>query len=251
MYKKTVLVSSVMLLCGVGSAWALDASGQRYAQMLASGGVSSMQRAAEEIYNQSLTDQELLDVTAETLARNYSTNSGETYIEAMSWLCKSLGNSGNGRYKDLLMDISKKAPNRKMSKYCSKGSGNLPNGAAQYVVGSVNLDRYKEGATPVAGAVKAAPAAVAKPAGSKADFSLVKVGMAMSEVVSLIGEPTATTQNVTGKAFQPFNFGGKGTMRMQALYKGVGRLILANTSAYASTYRVTEIVPDATETGYP
>ncbi len=216
--------------------------------MLASGGVSSMQRAAEEIFAQSLTDQELLDVAAEVLAQNYSKNTGETFVDSMSWLCKSLGNSGNGRYKELLADIAKHASAKKLVKYCDKAADGLPKGVAAYVAGSVNLDKYKEGGSAVASAAK--PAAKAA-SGGKADFSLIKEGMSMEEVASLIGEPTTTTSKMTGKAFRPFNFSGKDNVRMYALYKGVGRLVLSNTSAYTSTYRVIEIVPDPTETGFP
>ncbi len=249
MFKKTLLISVGLLLCVIGSVWALDASGQRYAQMLASGGVSSMQRAAEEIYNQHITDQELLDVAAEALSQNYTKNKGETYIDSMSWLCKAIGNSGNGRYKELLTNVSKNAGNSKLSKYCNKGADTLPAGGAGYQVGSVNLNLYKEGGAAVASATKAASAA--KSAGGKVDFGLVKEGMSMQEVVSLIGDPTATTSKMTGNAFRPFNFRGKDVMRMYALYKGVGRLVLSNTNAYNSTYRIIEIVPDTTETGFP
>ncbi len=53
--------------------------------MLASGGVSSVQRGAEEIYNQGISDQELLDVAAEVLAQNYNKNTtGETFVDSMS-----------------------------------------------------------------------------------------------------------------------------------------------------------------------
>ncbi|HTP39226.1 MAG TPA: hypothetical protein VMI92_06585 [Steroidobacteraceae bacterium] len=240
----------------VSTAYGMDASAQRYAQMLASGGVSSMQRAAEEIFNQSLTDQELLDVTAETLAEKFTTNTGETFVDTMAWLCKALGNSGNGRYKALLTDIGGKATQRKEKGYCKKGADNLPKGVAPYVVGSINLDNYKEGGSAYAGGgaakpAAAAPAAPARAPGAKADFSLVKEGMSMEEVYSTIGEPTATTSRMTGKAFRPFNFSGKDNVRQTALYKGVGRIVFSNSSAYTSTYRVIEIVPDPTETGFP
>lgn len=239
----------------VSSAYGMDASAQRYAQMLASGGVSSMQRAAEEIFEQSLTDQELLDVTAEALTQNYAKNSGETYADSMSWLCKALGNSGNGRYKSLLMEVTAKASNRKEKKYCDKAADNLPKGVAPYAAGSVDLERYKEGgAAYTGGGASKAPVAAARsvPApGAKADFSLVKEGMSMEEVYSLIGQPSATTSKMTGKAFRPFNFSGKDNVRQYALYKGVGRLVFSNSSAYTSTYRVIEIVPDPTETGFP
>jgi hypothetical protein len=239
-----------------GSVMAMDASAQRYAQMLASGGVSSMQRAAEEIFNQSLTDQELLDVMAETLAQKFGTNTGETYVDTMSWLCKALANSGNGRYKALLEEKGEKAANHKQKGYCKGGADKLPKGVAPYVVGSVDLERYKEGGAAYAGggagtAKAPAAAAPARAPGAKADFSLVKEGMSMEEVYSTIGEPTATSSHMTGKAFRPFNFSGKDNVRQTALYKGVGRIVFSNSSAYTSTYRVIEIVPDPTETGFP
>ena len=251
MFKKTLLISVCVMLGGAGRGWALDASGQRYAQMLASGGVTSMQRGAEEIFNQKLTDQELLDVAAEALVQNYTKNTkSETYADSMAWLCKALGNSGNGRYKELLTKVAKEAETKKLRSYCDKGADNLPKGVAAYQIGSVNLDKYKEVSAAATTAAKAAPA-TAKSPGGKADFSLVKEGMSMEEVVSLIGEPTATTSRMTGKAFRPFNFSGKDNVRMYALYKGVGRLVLSNTSAYTSTYRVIEVIADTTETGFP
>jgi hypothetical protein len=248
-------ITAALALLVTSGSWAFDASTQRYAQMLASGGVSSMQRSGEEIFNQGLTDQELLDVAAEALAQNYAKNTGETYVNAMSWLCKALGVSGNGRYRELLTDVSKKAANRKLAKYCDKGADSLPKGVAAYVAGSVDLDRYKEGGAAYGSASaqatpKPAPAAAAAPVG-KADFSLVKVGMTMAEAVTLIGEPTNTSSHVTGKAFRPFNFSGKGSVRSYALYKGVGRLVLSNDSAYSTSQRIVEIVPDPTETGFP
>ncbi len=80
----TPAIAGAMLLLA-GAASAMDESMQRYAQMLASGGVSSVQRGAEEIYNQGISDQELLDVAAEVLAQNYNKNTtGETFVDSMS-----------------------------------------------------------------------------------------------------------------------------------------------------------------------
>ncbi len=248
----TPAIAAAMLLLA-GAASAMDESMQRYAQMLASGGVSSVQRGAEEIVNQGISDQELLDVAAEVLAQNYNKNTtGETYVNSMAWVCRALGESGNGRYKALLDDVADKAGARKVKKHCTKGSRNLPSGAAPYAVGSVNLDNYKSGA--VAGsapATAAAPAAGAPTPSRDVDFSKIRTGMSMEEVESLIGPPTAMNSRMTGNAWRPFNFSGKDTVRSYALYKGVGRLVLSNTSAYSSGSRVIEIVNDPTETGYP
>jgi hypothetical protein len=253
-FKKTLLMGGLTCLVGV-NAWGLDEAGTRYVKMLANGGPSSIRSAAESIYNTANTDQDVLDAAAETLAQNYRKNpSSETYADAMAWLCRALGNSGNARYKAVVEDVANNAESRKLKKHCDRAAGDLPKaaGATPYVAGSFDLSKYKDGAagaTPVATAA-AAPAGAA-PAAAGKGFSIVKEGMSKEEVEALIGVPTAVTSHITGKAFRPFNFKGSDTHRTIALYKGVGRIIYSNSSAYTSTYRVVEIVNDSSESGYP
>jgi hypothetical protein len=132
----------------------------------------------------------------------------------------------------------------------------LPKGATDaFVPGSVNVDSYKDGGKgkPAVGA-KSAPAAAVKsaPASDKpVDFSLIKEGMSQQEVDSLIAPPTAQSNRMTGKQFQPFNFGAKDLQRLKYLYKGVGHIEFSMKSGYNGIYRVIAIVPDPNETGYP
>ncbi|HYM35219.1 MAG TPA: hypothetical protein VET48_07450 [Steroidobacteraceae bacterium] len=257
---KRLLVATCALvgIVACASTWALDESGQRYVKQLASGGPSSIHSAAESIFNTGVTDREVLDVAAETLAQGYHKNTDmEPYADAMAWVCRALGNSGNGRYKALLTQVSKDAPNKRLKKHCDKAAGSLPKGVEPYVVGSVNLANYKEGAQPVAqsqtpakpATSKAAPAAA--PTTAAKGFSQIKVGMSKEEVESLIGQPTATNSHITGKQFRPFNFKGADTYRIIALYKGVGRIVYSNKDAYTANYRVLEIMEDPSESGYP
>ena len=81
----------------------------------------------------------------------------------------------------------------------------------------------KPAATPVA-AVAPAPPPAAAPAPKKVDFGIIKEGMSQAEVDGLIGQPTAQTQHMTGKQWQPFNFGAHDLQRLYYLYKGVGRI---------------------------
>jgi hypothetical protein len=74
--------------------------------------------------------------------------------------------------------------------------------------------------------------------------------MSMDEVFAFIGQPTATTSRITGKAWAPFYHGGD-TARMFALYKGKGRIVFSNSSRYAPVWRVIDIVNDPSESGYP
>jgi hypothetical protein len=253
MFKQSLaaLGSLTFIFTCAPSAFALDEVGQRYVKLMANGGPTSIRSAAESIFNTGNTDQEVLDAAAETLAQNYKKNPGsETHADAAAWLCKALGNSGNGRYKALLTEVTEQAQGKKLRKHCDKAADNLPKGVAPYVVGSFNLAAYKEGAgAPAQAAAK--PAAGAAPATASKGFGVVKEGMSKEEVESLIGVPTAMSSHITGKQFKPFNFKGKDTHRVVALYKGVGRIVYSNSSAYSSTYTVLEIISDTSESGYP
>ena len=75
--------------------------------------------------------------------------------------------------------------------------------------------------------------------------------MSQPEVDGLIGQPTAQTQHMTGKQWQPFNFGAKDLQRLYYLYKGVGRIEFSMKSGYEGVFRVIKVTPDPAETGYP
>jgi hypothetical protein len=105
-------------------------------------------------------------------------------------------------------------------------------------------------AAPVAAAA-AAPAPEAAPAPKKVDFAIVKEGMSQAEVDGLIGPPTSQSTRMTGKQWQPFNFGAKDLQRLYYLYKGVGRIEFTMKSGYEGVYRVYKVTPDPGETGYP
>lgn len=242
-------LGSLAFLFNAAPSYALDEVGQRYVKMFANGGPTSIRQAAESIFNTGNREQEVLDAAAETLAQNFRKNPGsDTYADTYAWLCKALGNSGNGRYKALLTEVAQQGQNKRMRKHCDNAADNLPKGVEPYAVGSVDLSKYKDSAAP-------AQAAAAKPAAAggtaSKSFSIVKEGMSKEEVESLIGVPTAMSSHITGKQFKPFNFRGKDTHRVVALYKGVGRIVYSNSSQYSSTYTVMEIISDPNESGYP
>ena len=254
-------MSCVVLGCWAIAANAMDQSGERYAKMLASGGPGSIARAGEDIFSTAYSDPEVLDLAAQVLSEFYMKNPDtREYADATAWLCKALGNSGNSRYRPLLDQVTKADIHRRTRKYCEKAADNLPKGVSDpFQPGSVDVSRYKEGgpAYTAGGKVasvptKAAPAAAAAHTSSKkVDFSLVKEGMSMQEVDDILGPPTNQTTYMTGKQFQPFNFGAKDVQRTKYLYKGVGHIVFSLKSAYNGVYRVIEIVPDPNESGYP
>ncbi len=254
---KRLLIACAAVTCTTG-AWALDASGQRYTTMLASGGPGTISNAAQDIFNTNMKDPEVLDVAAQVLMdiAPKTLLSGE-FADAAAWLCKAIGISGNGRYRTVLDSVIDADINRKTRSHCKKAADLLPKGAADsFVPGSVNVDSYKDGgkSKPAAAAAKPAPAAAAKPAptsGKPVDFSLIKEGMSQQEVDELIAPPTNQSTRMTGKQFQPFNFGAKDLQRVKYLYKGVGHIEFSMKSGYNGVFRVIAIVPDPNESGYP
>lgn len=246
----------VLILSASTAGWALDAAGKRYVEQMANGGPSSIRSAAQSIYHTGLRDQEVLDAAAETLAQNYQKQtSSRTQTDAMAWLCKALGQSGNGRYKPLIKQVVDTTDARNIGKHCDAAHDDLPDGGAPYKVGSFDLSKYREGGGKAGAAVKPDTALLsreAKKARAEGEhpFTLVREGMSMQEVEDLVGSPTNTTGHITGKSFNPFYYGGD-TARMVALYKGLGRIVYSRKGRYSSVWRVMEIQQDAGETGYP
>jgi hypothetical protein len=202
------------------------------------------------------TNTEVLDVAAEVLLTRYQRAADRNSSDAMAWLCRALGGSGNNRYKAALDQVADSAENRKLRGHCEKASKGLAKGATNsYTAGTVDLEKLRN--APAPGAAPAAKAAAAKPAaapaagGKTVDFSLVREGMSSQEVIDILGPPTGQTQHMTGKQFRPFNFGARDLQRMYYLYKGVGRIEFSLKSAYEGVYRVIAISPDPAETGYP
>jgi hypothetical protein len=227
------------------------AASQRTIDMLVRGGPESQRQAAQDIYNGIERNPDVLDVLAEVLAQGYQ-RPGHMQVDATSWMCKALGASGQPRYRGLLRQIADTAAERKVRKYAQQSLEMLPQGQAEpYVPGTVDLGRMRD--LPAREEQPSRPPSE-YPGPAKTvehgDFTVVRHGMSMEEVVDLIGPPTATTSRVTGKAWAPFYYGGD-TARMFALYKGRGRIVFSNASRYAPVWRVIEVVEDPRESGYP
>ena len=82
--------------------------------------------------------------------------------------------------------------------------------------------------------------AAAVPIPADSPFAKIKLGMGMSEVYALIGQPTDTGHHITGKAFIPYYYGGD-THRSEAIYKGLGRVVFSPRHAFTQDMEVVEI----------
>jgi hypothetical protein len=284
---RTTIASALgagLLLAGSVSLAALDEAEKTYVDRLIKGGPGSIRSVAESIYHTGNSNTEVLDVAAEVLLEKYP-RAGEDHdaVDAMAWVCRALGRSGNSRYRPVMEKVENdKSVHRKLRGHCEKGAKALPKEVSNpYVAGTVNLELLRnppppppppvaaapakgkkkaKGAAPAAAAAPAVaaaaapaatPAAQAAPAARKVDFDIIKEGMSQAEVDGLIGPPTAQTQRMTGKQWQPFNFGARDLQRLYYLYKGVGRIEFSMKSGYEGVFRVIKVTPDPAETGYP
>lgn len=234
------------IIVGLSSAaFALDASEQRYVEMLSSGSMGSVKAASQDIFNTGEDNPAVLDHLAEVLLQNYA-NAPNGHIDALSWAAKALGKSRNPRYRDTLNTIASSNANKKLRKYASQALENLSSsGVPQYKRGSVAPVKSSGGRASTSSAQSRSATTTG------AGLSAVKIGMSMAEAYALAGEPTSSTGHVTGKAWIPFNFKGSDTLRQYSLYKGKGRIIFTNRSHYDRSWQVYEVQIDASEPGYP
>ncbi|NND68494.1 MAG: hypothetical protein HKN19_12980 [Halioglobus sp.] len=247
---RALFVVAILGLFSTAAVANIDVVDQRYIDQLSKGGLTSIKQAAQSIYNTGEMDTEVLDVAAEVLLSRYPT-AARNEIDTLAWVCRAIGNSRNSRYSATLREVSEGSADRKLRKYASQALSQVGDGGTQYRKGSVNLAALRSGSSSASSSsAAAAPAAAPASTGRGAGLESIKVGMSMQEVYGLVGQPTATTTHQTGKAWIPFNYGGKDLARTHLLYKGKGRVICSH-DAYSSVSRVQEVVIDPEETGYP
>ena len=100
--------------------------GSRYITMLRSGNLRSKTDAGKLIVREGVKDTAVLDVVEQELLKGYlASGDDRAAVEAMSWLCKALGASGNGKYRGSLQTVAQKAPHRKLQKYAEQSLGQL------------------------------------------------------------------------------------------------------------------------------
>jgi hypothetical protein len=287
MNKKAIALLLITCFCGSAFA-AMNDLDKGYVEQIIKGSWGTLRQVSENMYNTSYSNTEVLDVLAEVTLEKYpQTGADFSTVDSVAWMCRALGASGNNRYRPVLEKISDdKSVHRKLRAHCEKAAKQLPKGGTNsYVAGTVNLELLRnppppppppapeppakgkknaknaKPAAPAPAAAAAAAAPASAPAAANApspaaapttvDFSKIEVGMSQQQVNDLLGPPTAQTQRMTGKQWQPFNYGARDLQRMVYLYKGVGRIEFSLKSAYEGVFRVIAVTPNPAETGYP
>lgn len=79
-----------------------------------------MRWAARDLYLRG-SNEHSYDVAKKFLEENYKNKTDDSYlIDTMSFLCKTLGLSRNDKYKDILIEVANKTPNKKLAKYAER-----------------------------------------------------------------------------------------------------------------------------------
>lgn len=243
---RIMAICVLVVMLGSNVAYALSRVERSYIMRIVNGGASSVRDVASSVYSVQDVDIKVFDAIAEVLLRDYQKpNDQKTWVDAIAWMAKALSVSGDSRYLSVLNEVRENAHNAKVRKHANKSYSTLKSRSSKsnksYEKGMTNLAKYKDNGK---------PSTSRSSSNGRMPISDIKVGMSSGEVFSLSGQPTSQSQNITGKAFNPFNFSGRGAISTQAHYKGQGTVVFENSSVYSSGRRVIEVILDKYESGY-
>lgn len=99
---------------------------QTYIKQLGSDNAIAQRDAAKRIIRARLYDAKVMDAAEKALLKGYNSHCNDrNQVDAMAWLCKALGASGNSKYRDALNTVSRDAANRKLRGYAQKALAQL------------------------------------------------------------------------------------------------------------------------------
>ena len=91
-------------------------------KQLSSGAPDRIRNAAKSLYQGHYQNASLLDFAATVLNNGYKKQQTSSHIDAMAWICRALGKSGQKKYLLLLKQVDRDAPSRKLKKYAKKAA---------------------------------------------------------------------------------------------------------------------------------
>ena len=97
-----------------------------------------LKQAAKMMVSGQQNNKKNADLLAEILWKKYKIIAASSNdIDALSWACKALAATGNGRYKSLLEEIYQSKAHKKLRKYAKKSLNQLPVGPVKQFQGGV------------------------------------------------------------------------------------------------------------------
>ncbi len=91
-------------------------------QMLGSGDAALLRKAAMTVHSSHGKDLALCKEVEKALLAGYMEHGGSyAHVDAMSWMCRVLGDSGHVQFRPTLEKVLREAPNPKLKKYAARG----------------------------------------------------------------------------------------------------------------------------------
>ena len=91
---------------------------------IASGDGLHLREIAEYLIEQDRLEKDILDRAAERIYRSRQ-EKDELLVDGLAWLCRVIAKSGDGRYRQLLLEVSSSAATSKLRSYASKTASGL------------------------------------------------------------------------------------------------------------------------------
>ncbi|MBN1906167.1 MAG: DUF2846 domain-containing protein [Deltaproteobacteria bacterium] len=123
--EQTVVVSSLTAEQKANVSEAFSAEEERYARMLQNGSLTEIRDAAKNIYYRHYNSSYLAAIAEQALLKHYSADASNIQVDAMAWLCKALGKTGDRRYAETLRTVAQNAPHRKLRGHAEKSLAQL------------------------------------------------------------------------------------------------------------------------------
>lgn len=101
----------------------------RVQRVLASSDFHAIKSLGMELIRREERDRDVLDIVADHVAWAQSTED-DYMADALAWLCKALGQSGDGRYKSFLEQVAEQAAAGRLRGHAEDAAEQLPEGAA-------------------------------------------------------------------------------------------------------------------------
>jgi len=117
----------------------LSISNQKLADLLLSGDMQKVKIAAQAIKENHIVEPALLDIGAEILLTKYSHVRGPE-IDSLAWLARAVGSSENGRYYNVLLEVTDSATEKKLARHAETALDDIGDKVeVQYVAGMYEL----------------------------------------------------------------------------------------------------------------
>ncbi len=136
---KRIFCTLITVLFSFTAVAELSDSEQKLADRLLTGELREVKVAAQRIYDQQISNPELIDIAAEILLKKYP-HAYSTEVDTLAWVARAIGASENARYYGVLTEVISNTEHTKLQRHAEKARDDLPEPTGnQYKAGMYQL----------------------------------------------------------------------------------------------------------------